>query len=136
MALLFCGNVTLLSVQVVRVALGQASRVGGFVWWAIASIILFGAAALVRILFARGQGGARLEEGSVEAPLTGGLADNSRWVLGMFYVDRDDPSLVVEKRFGVGYTLNYGRPAAVGISVGYGLLFLGLLALIGTAVAG
>jgi uncharacterized membrane protein len=136
MALLFCGNVTLLSFQVVRVALGQAPKVGSFVWWAIASIVLFGAAALARILVARGQGGARIEEGSEEAPLTGGLADNSRWVLGMFYVDREDPSLVVEKRFGIGYTFNYGRRIAVWCSVAYGLAFLALLALFGVAIAG
>lgn len=34
------------------------------------------------------------------------------WKGGMFYVNRDDPALMVEKRFGIGYTLNYARPAA------------------------
>jgi uncharacterized membrane protein len=130
MALLFSTLVALLSIQVVRVALGRIEEVGPLVWWAIASIIVFGAAGLVRILAARGQGGARLEEGSPEAPLTGGLADDSRWILGMFYVDREDPSLLVEKRFGIGYTLNYGRPVAAWLTAVYTLLFLGLLALV------
>ena len=31
------------------------------------------------------------------------------WKAGIFYVNRDDPSLFVEKRFGVGYTLNFGN---------------------------
>jgi Family of unknown function (DUF5808) len=30
----------------------------------------------------------------------------------MFYVNRQDPALIVEKRFGFGYTLNFGHPAA------------------------
>jgi uncharacterized membrane protein len=30
----------------------------------------------------------------------------------MFYVNPDDPAILVEKRFGIGYTLNFGRPAA------------------------
>lgn len=38
-------------------------------------------------------------------------ADN-HWKGGLFYVNRDDPALFVEKRIGIGYTLNFGRPAA------------------------
>jgi uncharacterized membrane protein len=49
---------------------------------------------------------------------------------GIFYVNRDDPKLFVPKRFGVGWTLNFGRPAAWVIT---GIL---LLALIAGAVAG
>jgi uncharacterized membrane protein len=38
--------------------------------------------------------------------------DNSRWIAGLFYVNRDDPAVWVEKRFGFGWTLNFGRPMA------------------------
>jgi uncharacterized membrane protein len=31
------------------------------------------------------------------------------WKAGIFYVNHDDPVLFVEKRFGVGYTLNFGN---------------------------
>ncbi|MGH9430637.1 MAG: DUF5808 domain-containing protein [Terriglobia bacterium] len=34
------------------------------------------------------------------------------WKAGMFYVNREDPSIFVEKIEGVGYTLNFGHPAA------------------------
>jgi len=40
---------------------------------------------------------------------------------GMFYVNPDDPRLWVEKRCGVGWTLNYARPAAYVVTA---LLFL------------
>jgi len=33
-----------------------------------------------------------------------------KWRCGMFYVNRDDPALLVAERFGLGYTLNFGRP--------------------------
>jgi len=34
------------------------------------------------------------------------------WKLGVFYWNPDDEALLVEKRFGIGYTLNFGRPAS------------------------
>jgi hypothetical protein len=34
------------------------------------------------------------------------------WKGGLFYVNRGDPALLVPKRSGMGYTLNYGRPLA------------------------
>lgn len=37
--------------------------------------------------------------------------DDSKWVLGMFYFNPSDPSIFVEKRNGIGQTLNFGRPA-------------------------
>ena len=36
---------------------------------------------------------------------------DSCWKLGLFYINPNDPAVVVEKRFGVGYTLNYGNRA-------------------------
>ena len=35
---------------------------------------------------------------------------DAAWKLGMFYVNRQDPALLVEKRFGIGYTFNFGNP--------------------------
>jgi uncharacterized membrane protein len=34
------------------------------------------------------------------------------WRGGIFYVNRNDPSVSVRWRFGVGYTLNVGQPTA------------------------
>jgi len=34
-----------------------------------------------------------------------GLADNAHWIWGFFHVNKEDPSIMVEKRFGVGYTI-------------------------------
>ena len=49
--------------------------------------------------------------------------DNDQyWVGGVFYVNPNDPRLLVEKRFGVGWTFNFARP------IGWWLL-IALLAL-------
>jgi uncharacterized membrane protein len=45
---------------------------------------------------------------------------NYRW--GVFYVNPEDPRLWVEKSCGVGITLNYAKPAAWLISIGFILL--------------
>ena len=74
-----------------------------------------------------GQGGSRLERAAAGSPLTNGVADNRVWYLGGFYVNRDDPSIFVEKRFGIGYTINFGNPKAVA-------LFLVFLAIVLTVV--
>lgn len=39
--------------------------------------------------------------------------DDAHWIGGLIYRNRDDPALWVPKRFGgVGWTINFGRPAA------------------------
>ena len=53
---------------------------------------------------------------------------NYRW--GLFYVNPEDPRLWVEKRIGLGWTLNYARPAALWITA-----LLVLPALVGLAAA-
>ncbi|XES00987.1 DUF5808 domain-containing protein [Streptomyces sp. S1D4-11] len=36
--------------------------------------------------------------------------DVDRHWFGLFYCNRDDPRLAVPKRYGWGWTLNFGRP--------------------------
>ena len=127
-SLFLCALMTVLSVQIVRVGLQEIQSIGmGFVWISIAMIV-FMSAALIRLITKYGQGGALIEEGSAEAPLTNGLADNTHWVWGVFYVNKDDPSIMVEKRFGIGYTINFGNKAAVVMMATFLVLILGLSA--------
>jgi uncharacterized membrane protein len=122
-ALFTCAILTVLSVQIVRVGLSQTDSVG--IGFAVLSgaMLLFMLVSMFRIMIKYGQGGALIEQGSVAAPLTNGIADNEHWVWGAFYVNRNDPSIMVEKRFGLGYTMNLGNPRAVMIVV----TFLALL---------
>lgn len=63
--------------------------------------------------------------------------DDQHWKGGLFYVNRDDPTLVVPRRFGLGWTINFGRPAGIVLTV---LLLLiiaaGVTAVILTSHAG
>ena len=45
------------------------------------------------------------------ASMMGGTPDG-HWKGGVFYVNRDDAALFVPKRFGIGYTLNFGHATA------------------------
>ena len=42
--------------------------------------------------------------------------DDERWHLGIFYVNREDPSVVVPRRFGIGWAMNWGNPKAWGLA--------------------
>jgi uncharacterized membrane protein len=65
-------------------------------------------AAVLVISVKMGQSGARI---SAEAP-EGSMArdDDELWKLGTFYCNREDPSVFVPKRFGVGWTINIANP--------------------------
>ena len=104
---------TAVNVAAIRVGAGRASGIPWPVMVLMVLIVVLAIGGSLYIGLRYGQGGSRLERAVAAAPLTNGLADNRRWVLGAFYVNRDDPSFMVEDRFGLGYTLNFGNPKAV-----------------------
>lgn len=66
--------------------------------------------------------------------------DDRYWYGGFFYNNPDDPNLFVPKRFGLGWTLNFGHPQARLVLIGtlVVILVLSLLPLLisGTAPTG
>ena len=74
----------------------------------LAGLMVMGAIVLALTL---GQSGSRVKAAGGEGDdRTLNRDDDKYWKMGMFYFNRDDPSLFVEKRFGIGFTLNFGRP--------------------------
>ena len=136
-ALLFCAFLTVLSVQIVRIGLSEIHPIGAIVSVGVAAGVVVVALAIGIILVIKryGQGGALRETGSVEERLTGSLADNSHWLMGLFYYNAEDPSMMIENRFGFGYSFNYGNRKAQLIVVTFLALLVGLsvLALVGGA---
>ncbi len=123
-SLLAIAMLTMITVMTIRVGLGLDHRLPPAV---AALAIAMGVLAVgggIYLALRYGQGGARLEQARKDTPLTDGLADNRNWVLGMFYVNRDDPSFLVERRFGIGYTLNFGNPKAVALVAGFAALIV------------
>ena len=46
----------------------------------------------------------------LDGPPIGDTTPDSSWILGRLYFNRADPTLFVERRMGLGYTLNLGNP--------------------------
>lgn len=69
--------------------------------------------------FKVGQSGSRLDIDIVDEEVEGitNYDDDQYWKAGIFYFNKNDPSIFVEKRFGVGWTFNLGHP------LGYVILF-------------
>lgn len=62
-----------------------------------------------------GQAGSRLLR-RMTASNELGFDDDERWRLGLFYVNREDPSVVVPRRFGIGWAMNWGNPKSWGLA--------------------
>ncbi|MBC3887953.1 DUF1648 domain-containing protein [Acetobacterium paludosum] len=71
-----------------------------------------------------GQGGSRLK-GTGNQP-ENMIDDDSHWIGGFLYFNKNDPSLFVEKRFGIGYTLNFGNKKSL-IAIGVIIVLIGAL---------
>jgi len=69
---------------------------------------------LAAVVLRAGQGGSRLNGNVRGLALAAGTDrdDDRFWKGGLFYVNRDDPALVVGARFGFGWALNFGNPVA------------------------
>jgi hypothetical protein len=122
---------TVMSFSIVDVALGRSTGLGWLPMALTGVLFLYAIGGTVYLAFRYGQGGSRLERAGTATPLTNGLADNRNWVLGMFYVNRNDPSFLVERRFGLGYTLNFGNPRAVLLLVAFLAAIFGLVIVAG-----
>ena len=84
----------------------------------VAIMPLLGGVVVVAVLVRVGQNGSRLRiraspgSGSAGRMTVVNRDDDRYWRIGLFYFNRDDPSLLVPHRFGLGWTLNLARPAA------------------------
>ncbi|MCI8468116.1 MAG: DUF1648 domain-containing protein [Eggerthellaceae bacterium] len=101
------------------------SDIGVITLGTVAVVILVAVAPVVAgsivIAVVYGQAGSRLARrlgASGEETARLDADDDRYWKLGVFYVNPDDASLFLPERFGIGWTVNWGRPAAWGILVG------------------
>ena len=69
---------------------------------------------------------AERDEGEEDTGLTH-RDDDKYWRGGLFYINREDHALLVPRRFGLGWTLNFGNPRAA-------MLLAGVVALIGLVI--
>ncbi len=121
--IVFGGIVMLLVFLVAQLGITGVIGVETQLWAPIigAGSLVIGALALG---IATGQSGSRVKAGR---SVSGGEIrrdDDRYWKWGVIYVNKDDPALFVEKRFGIGFTVNFGRPAAMLVTAGLLLLIV------------
>ena len=75
---------------------------------AVLVAVIIGALELVR----RGQGGERLAVADSSTEAISDRTPDACWIWGIFYYNPEDPALMVEKRFGIGWTLNFAHRGA------------------------
>ncbi len=73
--------------------------------------------------------GRRAVAATYEASAAESPDDDSNWIGGIFYLNREDPSVLVPKRVGIGWTANLANPLAVITLVLSGLLLLVVVAI-------
>ncbi len=65
-----------------------------------------------------GQGGSRIPVPAGEQTGYVSRDDDGYWLAGSLYVNRKDPAIFVQRRFGIGWTLNFGHPVSWLVLVG------------------
>ena len=60
-------------------------------------------------------------------PRPDAVDDDQHWKGGLFYVNPDDPALLVPRRFGLGWTLNLGRPAGIALTIALLVVIAGVV---------
>ncbi len=105
--------------------------------WAVTWIPMIAPAllivAVIVLTITTGQSGSRVkvtvnEDGTKK---TFNRNDDAYWRLGSFYVNPNDPAIFVEKRFGVGFTMNWAKPMSWIIIIGFLGITLAIVLLTG-----
>jgi uncharacterized membrane protein len=109
-ALVLLGAEYFVALTFAALVLAPLAGGGGRVLAALSGVQALLALVAVLALARLGQGGTRRAAPAPEdgAPV-GDRTRDARWKWGLFYADRADPALFVEKRFGIGWTLNFGN---------------------------
>lgn len=103
--------ITIQSSWIVLVPRGHDLRV------ALLPLLLVFVLVAMIVLARLGQGGSRVPAANETSPgpsavPVGDRTQDKYWKLGIFYFNRDDSAVIVERRFGLGYTLNFARSVA------------------------
>jgi uncharacterized membrane protein len=93
--------------------------------------LLVGSIFFIAVRF--GQGGwrwagvSKSQTPATDSAPVGDRTPDECWKLGLFYFNRNDPAVFVEKRFGIGWTLNLANPRSLLVA---GALLVFILAIL------
>jgi len=94
--------------------------------WAPLVVVLPIMAAVVVAIVVLARNNRERDAGEADTGLTH-RDDDKYWRGGMFYVNREDHALMVPRRYGLGWTLNFGNPVTA-------MLLAGVVALLGLVI--
>jgi uncharacterized membrane protein len=100
----------LFSLMTVRPVLAHTTRLPTGVW-IVTALIMVLSFSLTAWMYWIGQGGRRQVPADEVVPPGDGSPDDG-WKAGMFYYNPADPALLVERRMGWGWALNFGHKAS------------------------
>jgi uncharacterized membrane protein len=103
-----CVLISLQYVVVVPVVL-PTFLLGRLAVWPLPALTFVAIVATLITLIRVGQGGSRTVARAEFQPPIGDHTPDAAWKWGLIYYNPDDPALLVESRFGLGYTLNFGN---------------------------
>lgn len=94
----------------------------------LSSIIFTGGilSGAIGLAITTGQGGSRLKTEVTKDGTVIDRDDDQFWKLGMFYCNKNDPSIFLEKRFGIGWTNNWAHPLSWIILISFIIIGAGL----------
>lgn len=112
-----CGIIGLLGFISTAIANASADSQSPLTVWVTpltALLVLALLVVLIVISLRTGQGGSRLRGGDQAAT---DRMDDRYWKWGIFYVNSDDSSIMVERRYGIGWTFNFGNRLGLAIFI-------------------
>ena len=116
---------------ILAISLGMVSMASAAV---ITTVITLAFVAMITIVsLVMGQSGSRLFADTSSAGIT--RDDDDHWLLGTIYCNRNDPSIFVPKRFGIGWTSNIARWETWALVAGIVVLTVLLLVLTGAPLS-
>ncbi|HEY4224424.1 MAG TPA: DUF1648 domain-containing protein [Pseudolysinimonas sp.] len=92
----------------------------GATWTVAVCAIVLVVLVMAVVIAAVVRGRRHMQPANVRDPRTprpDAVDDDQHWRGGLLYVNRDDPALVVPRRFGLGWTFNLGHPGGIAVTV-------------------
>ncbi len=110
------GIFTLGLVMTILFAVIQIFTLGVFtqnemIMWLSTGSVLFIIVLVIILILTTGQSGSRVKTDKEQKDIVD-ADDDEHWRLGSIYFNKEDPSLFVNKRFGIGMTLNFAHKGA------------------------
>ena len=110
---LMVSMLTVGTVSSIRVALGEADRLDPLFLALLAAFVLYAFAGAIHLVRVQIQS----SRDRIQSTQTAPELEERHWRWKLFYFNPRDPAILVEKRFGIGWTINFGNPLGLALTI-------------------